>query len=461
MATYSRSADQLARAVILVGLAAVIVGYAITKGSVMIALALVAIPLLACRRFTRYDGLAVGVMLTLSVPYWYTLGSSQSATFRVAAVFALATALFAGRARFTFVDGAIIAIVLIAVLGWLLQDDQPHVGKIVLSELLPFSFYFSARSLSAKHVPRVMALVAVVGMVGAVTVIGEFVAGHVLFPNTGGYDWEPSATLIFRPGGIFGSPPGAATVLAMAILCSVPIAPLRDTKWRAWRALRRTALAVMVLACVMTFTRAGLIGLAVGLLAYLWLMRSSLLTPARVLAAVVTLSVGVAVLLPQIEHTKTFQAGIVRPGDLTARENYWKLALPIMTTNSHNAIFGIGTERTAVPRVGGTMTSALASAPALIYHGTHNQYVLTALEEGLVGLLALIAWIAATIRTGLQTVRREHDALSAALVGATAAFAVMMSADNAFLHPPSLAMAALISGLLVARARPKSSQAHV
>jgi O-antigen ligase len=439
----------------LFGLVALIDGYAIAEGRATIAIVFVALPLLILRRITRYDGLAVAVILTLAVPYWYTLGSPQAAVFRVAAVCALMTALFARNVRLTLVDGAVVAIVLVTVLSWLVQDDQPGVSKIVLNEMLPFALYVSARTLSAKHVGQIMTVIVIAGFVGAATVIYEFLAGHVLFVDPASYSWNLSTATIFRPGGFFGSPPGAATVLALAIMCGIPIGNLWNRKWRI---LNRTALAMMIVACVLTFTRASLIGLGIGFLAYLWLMRSSLVTPTRLLVAVFALSIIVVAVLPRVENTRTFQQGIIRPGNLAVRESYWKLALPIITASPHNVIFGIGAEQTLMPRYGGTMPSTLASSPVLIERGTHNQYILTALEEGLVGLLALIVWIAATIRTGLRTVRREHDPLSAALVGATVTFAVTMLANNALLHPPSFAMAALVSGLIVARSTMKNAQ---
>lgn len=441
----------------LFGFIALINGYAIAQGKATIAIVFLALPLLTLRRITRYDGLAVAVILTLAVPYWYTLGSPQVAVFRVAAVCALITALFARNVRLTLVDGAVVAIVLITVLSWLLQDDQPGVGKIVLNEMIPFALYVSARTLSAKHVGQIMTVIVIAGAVGAATVIYEFLAGHVLFVDPASYSWNSSSATIFRPGGFFGSPPGAATVLALAIMCGIPIGNLSGK----WRILNRTALAMMIVACVLTFTRASLIGLGIGFLAYLWLMRSSLVTPTRLLVAVFALSIIVVVVLPRVENTRTFQQGIIRPGNLAVRESYWKLALPIITASPHNAISGIGAEQTLVPRYGGTMPSTLASSPVLIEHGTHNQYILTALEEGLVGLLALVVWIAATIRTGLRTVRREHDSLSAALVGATVTFAVTMLANNALLHPPSFAMIALVSGLIIARSTARSLKVDV
>jgi O-antigen ligase len=452
MAANWRSANRLAGAAVLLGLIALIAGYAIAESKTTIAIAFVAVPLLILRRIKRYDGLALAAILTLAVPSWYTFGSPQAAVFRIAAVSALATALFARKVCFTLADGAVVAIVVVTVLGWLLQDDQPGVGKLVLNEMLPLSFYVSARTLPVRQIGRIMTLVSIAGVLGAATVIYEFVAGQVLFHDHLSYVWNPTDTTIFRPGGIFGSPPTAAAVLAMAILCGIPVNRMLSRKWRS---MHRACLTVMIIACALTFTRTSLIGLGVGLLTYLLLMRSSLITPPRLLAAAATLFIGVVVVLPQIENTRTFQQGIVRPGNLAARENYWQLALPIITASTHNVIFGIGSERTLIPRTGGAVPSSLATAPALFEHSTQNQYVLTALENGLIGLLVLLAWIAVVIRTGLRTVREESDRLSAALVGAILVFVVVLLANDALLSQPGFAMAALVSGLIVARSTAK------
>ncbi len=436
----------------LFGLIALVDGYAIAEGKATIAIAFVVVPLLILRRIRRYDGLAVALILTLALPSWYTLGSPQATVFRIAAISALATALFARGVRFTLADAAVVAIVVVAVLGWLLQDDQPGVGKLVLNEMLPLSFYVSARTLPVRQIGRFMTLVSIAGVFGAATVIYEFVAGHVLFHERLSYVWNTTETTIFRPGGIFGSPPTAASVLAMAILCGIPVNRMLNGKWRL---MHRVCLAVMTTACALTFTRTSLIGLGVGLLTYLFLMRSSLITPPRLLAGAVTLFVVVVVVLPQIENTRTFQQGIVRPGSLAVREDYWQLALPIITASTHNVIFGIGSERTLISRTGGAVPSSLATAPALFEHSIQNQYVLTALENGFIGLLVLLAWIAAVIRTGLRTVRKESDHLSAALVGVLLAFVVVLVANDALLSQPGFAMAALVSGLIVARSMAK------
>ncbi len=457
MATQPRWFTGTVLAAGLSGIAALALGAAATTGRVVFAIPLVAIPLLAWRGIRRYDVLAVAVLLALAVPSWYEFGVPQAAVFRIAAVAALTTALFARRVRITFADGMIAAFVLITVFGWLLQDAQPGVGKIVLNEMIPVGFYVAARSLPSAQIRRVMTVAVAAGVVGAITVIGEFLVGHVVFADPTSYSWTSSEGTIFRPGGIFGSPPGAATVLAITILCGIPVASGATTKWRA---IQKLSVATMAVACVLTFTRAGLIGLGVGLLVYLWLMRSSFITPARLVFAGLLLFVAVLVVLPQLEDTRTFQQGIVRPGDLAARESYWKLALPIIVASPHNAIFGIGSERTLIPRYGGTMPAALASAPVLVQRGTHNQYVLTALENGAVGLLALVLWLALTIRMGLRTARKEHDPLSAALVGALLAFAVTMSADNALLDPPCFAAVALVAGLIVARASMEGSRSR-
>jgi hypothetical protein len=453
MTSSLRPAIQLMSTIALLCVTAAILGHGIASDRVP-ALPAIAIAISACAAIVVWGRirsdypLAVGVMLVMTVPYWYTLGSAQAGMVRVAALAALLTVLLARKARLAVVDFTVAAVVGVAVLGWLLQDDQPGVGKIVLNSMLPLMFYAAARGVNSDRVHRIMVVVAAAGTVGAGTVIYEFLIGHVAFVIPSMYQWNPPGVGgLFRPGGIFGSPPGAATVLAMAILCGVPLSPRPG--WG--RVAYGVSLAIMVTACVLTFTRASLIGLCVGVLSYTWLMRSRLITPGRLILAGIVLFGALVIVLPRIEPSRTFQEGVVRPGNLAARESYWRLALPIITESPHNVVFGIGFGRTVIPRYGGAMSFALATSPELVEHGTHNEYVMTLLEEGLVGFAALMAWIVATISTGLKTVWSTHDRVSAALVGAMAAFAVTMLANNALLHPPSFEIAALVSGLVVAR----------
>jgi O-antigen ligase len=287
------------------------------------------------------------------------------------------------------------------------------------------------------------------GTAGALTVLYEALAGHLAYGlSAETYYWNASTATVFRPGGIFGSPPGAATVLAMTAVCGLPV--LRS--WRGWRRIAGVACMLITLgAMVSTFTRAPLIGFAVAVVMYLFVSHSTLLRPARVVTALLIVAVGALLLLPRLESSSLFQKGLVRGGTFAARVVYWELALPIVTANSKNLIFGIGTEATAVTSEGGSAPPALAGSPALVTNGTHNQYVLTLLEEGILGLAALVAWLSVSIVAGVRSALALRDPYAAALPAAVLVLAIVLLADNSLFDSSTMAVIGLITGLIVAR----------
>jgi O-antigen ligase len=392
-------------------------------------------------------GLALGLAIVLAIPSWYVLGAEQLGVARVASLLALSSVLFGVRRRLQLPDAALATFVAVVVLGWILQNHQPSVGRIVLAEFVPLCFYVGARALPAAYRSRLFTVTVIMGTVGALTVIYEYLIGSVVFADPESYVWSGSSTTIFRPGGVYGSPPGAATVLVFTVLMGLPL--LRTTRGLR-KGLLNAALGCMGVAIILTFTRANLIALGIAMVAYLWLTGSTLLTPFKVGVVATCLVFASVLVLPRLESHTTFQQGLARSKTLSAREGYWRQALPIVTENTRNLLFGIGSEATLSARQGtNPVPGALASSPDLILHGTHNQYVLTLLEQGLVGLAAMLAWLGAVIANGARLARRHRDHALAALTSSMLGFAIAMLAGNHLLHGPSFALAALASGLLV------------
>lgn len=442
-ASYTRGAVQLLIAAFL----CLLLVYISVKRSPVAAGVLVLLPAVCYGLTRQLGGVIGGLALLLVIPSWYTLGTPQAGVLRVACLFALTTWLFGQRRRLTWTDVALGALVLIAVAGLYLQDNQSHAGRILLSELEPLAFFLAARPLSTKAVARLLDVVFLLGTVGALSVLYEFAAGHLIFQDPSNYYWNPSNTTIFRPGGVFGSPPAAATVLTLTALCGLP-AIRRLSGWR--RYVASACLLLTLVAMVSTFTRAALVAFALALLGYLWLSRSPLLRPAPVITGLTVLAVVALLLVPRIEGNVVLQRGLIRPGTFTARVSYWGLAMPIATASLKNFVLGIGSEAAEVPLVGGTAPAPLAAAPVLIAHGTHNQYVLVLLEQGLLGLIALVAWLGTAFGTAVSAARGTRDPVPSALAAGIVAFAVIMLADNTMLNGPSLALGALLTGLTVA-----------
>src|SRR5207248_7868360 len=99
------------------------------------------------------------------------------------------------------------------------------------------------------------------GTLVALTMLYEWRTGHVLFLKAADYQWSGNAG-IFRAGGVLGGAPSASIVLAMLIVACWPL--------RAWKPrLVAGCSAIMAAAEVITYSRAGWIGLAVGVVVYL------------------------------------------------------------------------------------------------------------------------------------------------------------------------------------------------
>jgi hypothetical protein len=426
---------------------ALALGFVIVRWGPKAGLALVLLPLAVYVVMQPRGGLLLALAIVLAIPYWWSAGPVHWV--RVAWVLPLVAWLLGRRPRLTWIDVTLALFLVISALGWYLQEDQAAGGKILFYSVAPLTLFLAARAVEPAKVPFVMAFAFIAGTVGALTVLYEAAAGHLLFGQPADtYYWNASAGTVFRPGGVYGSPPVAAAVLAMTALCGLPV--LRS--WRGWKRVGgASCMLITFSAMVSTLTRAPLIGFAAGLVVYLVTSSSPLLRPTRVVPTLLVVVLGALVLLPSLESTSLFQRGVERGGTLAARVGYWQLALPIVTASPHNLIFGIGTEAASAPVKGGPASAALAESPVLITVGPHNQYVLTLLEEGIIGLAALIGWLLVTIVAGLRASLARPDPFAAALPAAVIVVAVALLADATLFDPSTIATLGVVTGLIIAR----------
>lgn len=425
---------------------AVVLIYLLVHRGPPVAIALAVAPIVCMILLRSYGGVALGMAIILVVPYWKTLGSPQVDVLRLASVFAASSLLWARGLRFTSVDFALAAFVAICVLTWLLEFQQPGAGRVLSSEMTPIGFYLGARAIAPTRQRLVLLVSLVAGTIGAATVIYEYWRGHVVFANPFSYDWSASGSSIFRPGGIFGTPPAASAVLCFIVLVGVAFALGERGRGRL---LALGCTAISSVALLLTFTRAALIAAAIGVLLVLWLVRSSLLRPLRVAWFVVLVAVAYIALLPALERSNTFQEGIVRPGTLAARETYWSVALPVATANSHTFFFGLGTGALEAVRTakGVKLPEIIAERPQLTDNSLHSQYVTTLLEQGAIGLGIVVVLLIAGFLPAGRAARAERDPLAAAVAAGIVAMAVVMTVDTVFLEAPSFTMLMLVLGL--------------
>jgi O-antigen ligase len=143
-----------------------------------------------------------------------------------------------------------------------------------------------------------------------------------------------------------------------------------------------------------------------------------------------------------------FQEGIVRGGNLSARESYWRLALPIAAANPHNLIVGIGTGVLEAPQSSAEapLPSLVATTPQVFENSLHNQYVTTLVEQGVVGLAALISLLTVIFVPTARAARATGDVYYAALAATVVGMSVVLAMDTELLHAPSLIMFLVAAG---------------
>lgn len=396
------------------------------------------------------NALILSTAAFLLVPYWYAFGSVAGlkvTAVRLAALFVVLGIFYWRRTRTNGLDIAIGAFAVGAFASWLFTGATLGSGKLLAIQALALLLYIAARHVASAKIEALLLTVFGVGTLAALTVLAEYLHGALIFQDPTNYIWQATDTDVFRPGGVFGSPPGAATVLAMTGLCGLP---LLQGASRRRRMAYAACLAITLIAITITFTRAGIIAVFVGAVVYLWLAKVPIVTPVRVVAASILVTLLMLLALPTLERTTTFQHGLIRSGTLTARESYWQLALPIITKNPHNFLFGLGLNSTLVPQQGAPAPASLSASPVLIANGTHNQYVLAWLEQGLIGFGLLVGWLVMALRTGLRAARSNlpHSRFASGLTAAVVAFAIILLQDNALLDEPSFYTIALVMGLL-------------
>jgi hypothetical protein len=418
--------------------------FALVHGSPGPAVAVALLPLTVWLVTRSYGGLALGLILVLVLPYWYSLGAHIT-ILRAASFAAIITLLVNRRITWRRLDLALLVFVLLLVADWLLQYRQPGAGSALVAELVPVGFYLGARALPPKHIRTVALIVVIAGALGGLTVIYEFMGGHVIFHDPTSYDWNASNDSIFRPGGIFGSPPAASTVMCGVILFGIAcMSTYRGKK----RFLVGLCTVIASVALVLTFTRAAMIATGLGIILLLWLTRSPLLRPLRVAWFVAVLAAIYFLLIPGLQGNRTFQQGIERSGTLAAREGYWGVALPVATSNVHDFILGAGTGTLEAIRTAPnpTVASRIATSPTLTGNSLHSQYMTTLFEQGAIGLAVLLALLIAGAVPSARIARARRDPIAAATAATILGMAVIMVVATVSIDAPAFMMLMLALG---------------
>jgi O-antigen ligase len=458
MRVNSGSRATLGLAVALFGaLAALALGALVVRLGPAAAAAGVAAILLAAFVAARpLNALLAGVAFCALVPYWYGHSTVNMSHLEAAlALVFIVTTLVLGRQEVEVnrVDYAVVGLLIAAALDWWLRDQNFAAARTSFNTVMPLIFYFAGRLVVGRATRPVLWTLVGATALASLSMFYEFAHGSSVFRDPNSYYWAANGgAAIFRPGGVFGSPPAAVTILAMVTLVAIPLA---GESGRTRRRLIQICVAVMVGAGVITFTRAGWIGFGVGLLTYYFLLRwRARIRLPRWLAIVPVLAVAVVLALPVLSQTSWFQLGVERGGTLAVRESYWTLAGKLIVDSPEHLLIGRGLNSLVVgsrPELGGVGAS-LAETPDLIVEGAHNQYVRTLLEQGLLGIALILLWLGGTIgvaarrMSGLPYTERR---LLAGLVGAVVSFLVVSLAGTSMRDTISFSVIALLTGIAV------------
>lgn len=419
------------------------------------AAAILAAPVLVYVAGRPLRGLEIAVLVVLLMPPQTTFGAAQLGVVRLTAMLVL-LALFLDIhnsprvSHFTLVDWAVIGLVGWTLLSWGLGAREPHSLRAVSNYILPMVFFAGGRRFGERAVRRIYTYVVVVASLASFTVLYEALVTHrPLFSDPTSYYWLGSANYLFRPGGVFGSPPAAAAVLAMVMPCGLVL--LRHTA-----GVRRLALAILLListaALFFTYTRGPEIGLIVGIFVYAVLLGPATWARYAYGAAIIAVVTSV-VLLPKIESSGWFQKGIARSGTLSSRQVFWDEAQHVIRDSPTHELIGHGPESLIVglPWLPGSPQPDIALYPDLTFKGLQNQYLRMLTELGVVGLALFLGWIGGAIVKGARAafggVRNRHEV--AAGVAGCVVFCVDSLVGDTLWEPQVFATVALLSGIVV------------
>lgn len=443
------------------GLAASL-GWFVAHGTMRIAVALVLLPLVVLMLPRSENRLLMGIAMIVVLPWWLQLGTSQMKVGIVAPVLAMSARLGVGFTQrragqgLNFIDLAYCSFVAATVFSF--ADEGPYTHHAVtglLLYLLPLGFYVAPRPFGSQAWRPIFWVLFIAGTVGALSVLYEFFVLHRPLFHVSTYFWDATNLYIFRPGGVFGGPPQAAAALSMTSLCGLALIATSTTR----RGLLWLCLALSVTGIIVTFTRAGMIGVAVGAVVFVGLWRPAALGRLAFAIATVTL-VFVLVVVPQVAKSSWYERGVTRHGTLADRENRWRLAWPLITNSTEHLLVGHGVNSLRID----TTQADLASAPILLQTSPHSQYILTLLQQGFVGLALLLAWLAGAAGKAALAIRkgahRNDTAFLAACAAAIVSLMIVGFVDDALSAPSSSGIVALLAGLVAVRCTPVTKSAR-
>lgn len=356
-------------------------------------LALIAAGAAIAFRATPRFSFGAWTVVAFMIPIW--VGTSAGifySAITAMTILCLASASVRGL-RWSVVD-SVVAVFIVLVLGSCVLGDVVvgHLIIVLLDWLLPY--VWGRLILSIVEIEFVLKTVAVLTVVAAVLAIVEFGTGINVFVVTswqnGGYSlWGP---LQYRGGflraeGAFGH--------SIALGASLSIGSVFALASRMPQAVKLTAISIIGAAIVVTLSRIGLVGFALGLVLSLLFLPTELRTGHRLVAGLV-LIVGTGVAAPFLSDTLS-SAGNEATGSAQYRVDLISL-VPEMSALGRSDVYSFLADGTVAVGEFQSIDSAL---------------ILTGLRFGYVPLLLVVALLVAG---SITVIRRRANAPMIAVV---------------------------------------------
>jgi O-antigen ligase len=129
-------------------------------------------------------------------------------------------------------------------------------------------------------------------------------------------------------------------------------------------------------------------------------------------------------------------------------------ALPLIADTPSHLLFGRGFD--AFQATAGVHDSEMAATPTIwtVNGGPNDDYMRAVLEQGLLGLVALVAWVGGAILLGVRTSlrlpkRSDRRLIVAGLTAGTLCYAVALAGHDLTHNRLDLSFIALFAGILV------------
>lgn len=262
------------------------------------------------------------------------------------------------------------------------------------------------------HGRRELLIVASGAVVGLLLASAQGVLQHFLgqFSELG---FVADGEIVARVQGSFGHPNQYAGFLAVLMPLAATMLVTRALPGR-MRWLAGVALALALPAVIFSYTRGALIGLVLGSLVWLAFVR-----PRAALVVAVTVAIAGGALAPGLLKDRFVNQS--NSGDVSIRADLWGSALDIYT---ERPVLGVGLNNFKEGYASLPSTLANASQRRLLHQGqvltpphAANLYLNILAEEGLIGILAFLAFAGAAVATTYRGCRVRDPAARAVCVG--------------------------------------------